>query len=145
MYRLLSFTILLAISLVIGSAVLAQSNNQAPVSDNKMDLQDAFGNKELDTGMTGLVGTEAGYNVLQRDVDPIIANIIAVVLSFLGVIFIALMIYGGYLWMTATGNEEQVDKARNLIKAALIGLLIVIAAYAITYFVFFRMAADLIE
>ena len=45
------------------------------------------------------------------------------------------MVYGGYLWMTARGNEEEVTKAKNLIKAAIIGLIIVLAAYAISIFV----------
>ena len=64
-----------------------------------------------------------------------IGGIVQIALSFLGVIFFILMIYGGFLWMTASGNEQQVDKARNLITAAIIGLVIVVAAYAISYFV----------
>jgi len=53
-------------------------------------------------------------------------------LSFLGAIFLILMIYGGVLWMTAAGNDQQIGKARTLIVAAIIGLLIVLSAYAIT-------------
>ena len=58
-----------------------------------------------------------------------------VLLRFLGVIFLLLMIYGGYIWMMAAGNETQVEKAKNIIKNAAIGLIIVLAAYAITYFI----------
>jgi len=68
-----------------------------------------------------------------------------VVLSFIGVLFLILMIYGGYTWMTAVGNEQQVTKARTIIVAALIGVLVTVAAYAITYFVFFRAANRLLK
>jgi RsiW-degrading membrane proteinase PrsW (M82 family) len=51
------------------------------------------------------------------------------------VVFLILIIYGGILWMTAAGNEEKVKKAKELITEALIGLVIVLAAYAISYFV----------
>ena len=53
----------------------------------------------------------------------------------LGMIFLILMLYGGYLWMTAAGKEERVTKAKNLITAAIIGVIIVVSAYAISYFV----------
>jgi hypothetical protein len=64
-----------------------------------------------------------------------IGLIIGVLLSLLGVIFLGLTIYGGILWMTAGGKEEQVEKAKNIIANSLIGLVIVLAAYAISYFV----------
>ncbi|OGF21054.1 hypothetical protein A2Y83_01835 [Candidatus Falkowbacteria bacterium RBG_13_39_14] len=65
-------------------------------------------------------------------VPEIIGQIIQIILSFLGVIFLVLMVYGGYLWMTGGGNEEQIAKAKNIMGAAVIGLIIVLAAYAIT-------------
>ena len=64
-----------------------------------------------------------------------ISSILTSALSFLGVIFLILMIYGGILWMTARGNEKNVDQAKNVIFDAIIGLVIVAAAYAITFFV----------
>ena len=51
-------------------------------------------------------------------------------------IFVILMIYAGILWMTAGGNEKQVEKAKNIISRAAIGLVIVVSAYAVTYFIF---------
>jgi len=60
---------------------------------------------------------------------------IAVILSFLGAIFLILMIYSGYIWMTAHGNDAQVTKARTIMTQAVVGLLIVVSAYAITMFI----------
>lgn len=58
---------------------------------------------------------------------------ISVVVSFIGIILLCLIIYGGYLWMTAMGNESQIDKAKGIIKNAIIGVIIVFCAYMITY------------
>ena len=68
----------------------------------------------------------------------IISYIIKAVLSFLGVIFISLTIYAGILWMTSTGNEEKISKAKAIIIGAAIGLAICLSAYAITVFVLDR-------
>lgn len=64
-----------------------------------------------------------------------VGRIVGTLLAFLGIIFLVLMIAGGILWMTAAGNEAKVATARKLIIAAIIGLIIVLASYAITTFV----------
>jgi TRAP-type C4-dicarboxylate transport system permease small subunit len=64
-----------------------------------------------------------------------VGQIIGIALSFVGALFLLLIIYGGILWMTARGNEQQVTKAKDLIISAVIGLIIVLSAYAITTFV----------
>ena len=61
--------------------------------------------------------------------------IIKSVLSFLGVVFLILIIYAGIYWMQAGGNQEKVDKAKDIIVNSIIGLAIVISAYAATYFI----------
>ena len=78
---------------------------------------------------------ENGANLSKADVPSVIGSVIGAVLSFVGVLFLGLMIYGGLLWMTAQGNEQQVTKAKDLIVSAVIGLVIVMSAYAITAFV----------
>jgi TRAP-type C4-dicarboxylate transport system permease small subunit len=49
-----------------------------------------------------------------------------------GVIFLILMVYGGYIWMIARGNDELISKAKDTIRSAIIGIIIVVGAYAIT-------------
>ncbi len=89
------------------------------------------------TGPGELTETAAtGAGLASGNIGPLIAQIIQGVLGLLGVIFIILMITAGFSWMTAGGNEEQVKKATSVIKSAVIGLIIVLAAYAITYFLF---------
>lgn len=64
-----------------------------------------------------------------------VGNIVSLILSFVGVVFLILTIYAGLTWMTAQGNSAQVDKAKDLLINAVIGLVIVTAAYSITSFV----------
>jgi hypothetical protein len=67
-----------------------------------------------------------------------IGNIIAVFLGLLGVIFVILMVYAGYNWMTAAGNVEKVTKAKDTMRAAILGVIITAAVYAIWFFLFAR-------
>ena len=89
-------------------------------------------------------GGAALYKTSGDELDPahLVGNIIKAFLSLLGIFFIGLMIYGGFLWMNARGDAEQVKKAQNIIRDALIGLVIIIAAYAIAYFVLFYIAQN---
>lgn len=70
--------------------------------------------------------------------DPafLVGNIIKYALGFVGTIFLVLIIYGGFLWMTAAGNDQQVEKARKILTQATIGLLIVVLAYALSTWIF---------
>lgn len=61
----------------------------------------------------------------------IIGQAVRILLSFLGIIFIILIILAGYHWMTAGGNQEDITKAKSSIKSSIVGLLIVVGAYAI--------------
>ncbi len=67
--------------------------------------------------------------------ETAIGKMIGGVLGFVGIIFLSSTIYGGYLWMTAGGNEEQVAKAKKIIKTSITGLLIIVFSYIITGFV----------
>ncbi len=69
-------------------------------------------------------------------IGSVIASVIKAALSLLAAIFLILMVVAGFQWMTAAGNETKVEKALGMIKTAIIGLIIVLAAYAITYFIF---------
>lgn len=70
-----------------------------------------------------------------NNLETVVGNVIQYFLSLLGILFLALAIYGGYLWMMARGDEKQVEKAKETIKSAVIGLAIILGAYAITSFV----------
>ncbi len=94
---------------------------------------------------TGAKASGVNTDTDNQSLDLIIETVIKTILSFLGVIFLILMIYGGFLWMTARGNEDQVVKSKNLIIAAVIGLIIVLASYAISFFVFNSLSSETLD
>ncbi|HNW55904.1 MAG TPA: hypothetical protein PKN62_02400 [bacterium] len=65
-----------------------------------------------------------------------IATLIKTALGLLGFIFVVLAIYAGFLWMTAGGNETNIKKAKSIMTNAVIGLIIIVSAYAVTWFIF---------
>lgn len=70
-----------------------------------------------------------------KDIRATIAAIINVALSLLGIVAVVIILAGGFTWMTAGGNEENVEKAKKMIFAGVIGLAIILSAYAIAKFV----------
>lgn len=78
----------------------------------------------------------AGYSEANNETLPIVVGrVINVVLAALGVFLVGLIVYGGYIWMNARGEKEEVDKAQKIIRDAVIGLVIMFIAYGITQFV----------
>jgi len=73
--------------------------------------------------------------------DPrvIIARIISIILTFLGVIALLLIIYAGFLWMTSGGEEDKIRRAKSVLKNAAIGLLIIFSSWALTNFLINRL------
>jgi len=80
---------------------------------------------------------EAGYSESTSETTfaETIGTVVKAALSLIGIIFTVLMVYAGYLWMTARGDESKVEKAGKIISSSIIGLIIAVASYAITDFV----------
>jgi hypothetical protein len=113
------------------SVALILSGNQSLINMvQAAGLQDAFSGTSLNE-----TATAAGYDPNKNDVLGIAGNYINIIIGFLGVLFLGLIIYSGFLWMTAAGNDKQIVTAKNIITRAVIGLIVVLSAYAITYFV----------
>jgi ABC-type cobalt transport system substrate-binding protein len=72
----------------------------------------------------------------EASLGGIIATVIKAFLGFLAIIFIIIIVMAGYKYMTAGGNEDKTREAIDSIRRGIIGLIIIISAYAITYFVF---------
>ncbi len=69
------------------------------------------------------------------DLGTQVGTLIQGALRITGIAFLVLMVYGGFTWMTARGNETEIEKAKETIIAAIIGLIVVVGSYAITNFV----------
>lgn len=70
-----------------------------------------------------------------EELPDTIGKLIAALLSVLGVIFLLLIIYSGWTWMTAQGDPKKVDKAKDILITSVVGLIILLSAYAISTFV----------
>ena len=92
----------------------------------------------IDTGamekFTSDVGVEAGFQ--QVSLGYVVAMLIRGFLGLVALIFVILIILAGVRWMNSAGNEETIKKAQDTIKNSVIGLIIILAAWAITYFIF---------
>lgn len=90
----------------------------------------AFG--QVDTGINVV---ENSIALGTKDVRETVAQVINVAMGLLGIVAVVIILAGGFMWMTAGGNEEKVDKAKQLIFSGIIGLAIILAAFAIAKFV----------
>lgn len=82
----------------------------------------------------GEIAKDAGADTYQTP-QVLIGTGINAALAMVGLIFLVLMIYAGYLWLTSHGEEEPIKKAQKIITSSIIGFILVVSAYAITVFV----------
>jgi len=125
---MLSFSLITPVFAVAGNPN-ADPNSPNSAVNNTLDLWGAGSedvNEDTIRSATGL-GVE--------DPRTIAANVINVILGFLGIIAVVLILYGGFLWMTAAGNDDKVGQAKQLMTAGVIGLVIILAAFGIARFV----------
>ncbi len=91
------------------------------------NLENALPNLQTTSDIAGTSDT--------ADIELVAGRIVNAALTLVGTIFFVLMVYAGYLWLTSQGNETEVEKAKKIITTAVVGLVIVASAYAITVFV----------
>jgi hypothetical protein len=121
--KAVSFISAVAMSATMGTAVLAANNTPTDVSD------------------FGLATSRPASYASDQTLQQTIASIINVALGLLGVIALVIILAGGFEWMTAGGNEEKTTEARKRIIAGVIGLAIILSAYAIAQFVLRSLSA----
>jgi len=76
----------------------------------------------------------AGFAQGARPIEAVIGSLVNSVLALIGVIFMIVLLYGGYLYLTAAGDEGKVKRAKNLIGNAVIGVIITATAYTLSFF-----------
>lgn len=76
-----------------------------------------------------------GIGLGEQDPRDTVVGLIKLIISFLGTIAVLIVLYGGFLWMTASGNQDQIDKAQKLLIAGVVGLVIILSAFGLATFV----------
>ena len=89
----------------------------------------------LNTNDLGVSDIGNSVNLSPGDVRQTAARIINVALGFLGIIAVVIVLIGGFKYMIAGGSEDKTTEARKLIVSGIIGLAIILSAWAITSFV----------
>ncbi len=126
MKRLSLIAILLLFVIAIPVVVRADTAKSKSTTNILNNLKEAAGGQ----------APEAQGRIFPAGDLPTIANrVLATFFALLGLIFLGMMLYGGYNWLTAMGEEEKVETAKKTITAAFIGLAIVIASYAVTDYI----------
>ncbi len=120
--------LLLASSILLPQVVMADDN--AEIDNNP--LWQTVSNGGLEEIGEDVYGQDNGET---EDFQLTIYRLIREVLGFLGIIFVVIIVYAGFRWMTAGGNSEQVSEAQSWMRNAAIGLAIVLMSYSITIFV----------
>lgn len=93
---------------------------------------DARNTSIYSSGLRDAVDTAFASDPPEANALDIVTTIVSAVLGLLGVAFFILMIYAGVLWMTAAGNPDSVKKAKQILSNSVIGIVIVLSAYAIS-------------
>lgn len=87
-----------------------------------------YGLEKFEDESMGIVETE-------RSGVEVVTGIINVLLGIIGVILVALIVYGGIIYATSLGNEERVGMAKRVLTYSFIGILIIASSFAITTYV----------
>ncbi len=124
MTKKITIYLLIAFAFLISAPLCSAQSEYRPIEDTS-------GIEEQTTAFMN----SAGISDEPVGVGAIVAVIIKTILAFLGIIFVILIIYAGFLWMTAAGNDEKISKSKKIMASAVIGLAIVFSAYIITVFV----------
>ena len=124
--------LIIILSVCVVSGFLICVNNVEQALSYDFETESGLFTTGQETGHTDSVSLSDGK---QQSLPQMIGEVIGIILAFVGTLFLILMIYGGYIWMMARGNEQETEKAKSIIQNALIGIVVVLTAYAITYLV----------
>ncbi len=129
-------TLVVLTTCFLAGPVLAAGDNLSTGKnlDNIVDRLDNF------SGPDG-VGFDAATTD-EYSVFVLIGTYIQYVMAFVGLVLGVIIVYAAYLWLTAGGNEDQVTKAKSLLRNAIIGLVIVFAAAIVTDYITLSLLAN---
>lgn len=96
-------------------------------------------NKSLQEAVDQAYGGGESVNYQVTTFNTALINVINTLLTFTGVLFFLLVIYAGWLWMSARGKEEDIEKAKKMLRQALIGLLIIIMSRLLTEVILYQL------
>jgi hypothetical protein len=128
--RKINFGLLIVIIIGIFFTYVIQNSGNVSATGGLLDT--------VKEGGLDKIGTEVYDTTDPTDIRDIIVNVIQVFLGLLALIFIIMILLAGFKWMTAGGDGKNVEDAKKQLTAAIFGLIIILAAWGITYFIFMQ-------
>ena len=116
--------ILLAVNFIFSFSVLALAAN---------DVDVLWGGQEQKNYIKDNSGLPSESNL--NDPRQVAARVIRIILGFLGILAVVIILFAGFKWMTSGGSEDKVGEAKKMLAAGIIGLVIILSAYALANFV----------
>lgn len=89
----------------------------------------------VDADTIGLDAANEGLGMGSKDIRTTVGSVIRAFMGLLGLVAVVIILLGGFKWMTSGGEEAKVQEAKKLIISGIIGLIIILSAYAIANFV----------
>ena len=128
LYKLAKYKTVLSIIFVLALRLVLSPNL---AMGQGYDPNDPFGVDVVEQGD----GSEGGGLALgTSDLRATIVRVINIALSLLGIVAVVVVLIGGFQWMTAGGDDGKVETARKWIFSGIIGLAIILSAWAIARF-----------
>ena len=132
----MSLALGVALALPFTASVVRAADNDGDCYDDVTDEYVCVDGNAIDDVSDVLPSSFTNETGLgDKDLEEGLGELINVALGFLGIVAVIIILFGGFKWMTAGGNDEKVAEAKRLIIAGIIGLAIILSAYAITKFV----------
>jgi len=133
----LLFSLLFSLSFGLLSPALAAPDPGSGTGETSSSSPSTGGSDHLEEGQVVPINNPLGNTTFGNIDSPqkLIGAGINALLGILGSIALLMFIYGGLLWLTSGGNDQQIKKGRDVVLYAAIGLIVVFASYAIIRFV----------
>ena len=134
-------TLILLFGLGLINIQPASATQQSKTVEEIKNYQEKEGIKGAGANLQTFVGggkdtvSEAKLGMEEANLFVVVGKAVSTILGLLGIIVLGLFLYAGFLWLTSMDKTEQQDKAKGLMKNAVIGLLIIILSFALTNFV----------
>jgi len=93
------------------------------------------GSGTLNLGDLGVTEIDATLDIGRRSPIETVTRLINTAMIFLGIIAVGIILIAGFKWMTAGGSDDKVGEARKLMTSGVIGLIIILSAWGIAYFI----------
>lgn len=126
MFGKIRFVLLLAFALLALGPLFSNFALAAADETSAMDI--------VTEGLT-TTGEEAGFGAEPQEVTDLAAGLVTALLGLLGIAIFGYFVYGGFLYLTSQGAPDTLKKAKAILTNTIIGLLIILAAYAISFFI----------